>query len=423
MYLRQGGRFSLVMPHGTLTRQPHDGFRSGQWGSLTYGPLNIVFARSWDLSKATTGFPMVSCVIHGTRANTPSRMPAEVSLWKLRLTSPNVSLSDLGERLTISEGKLAAQSKASMPEPSPYKKRFRQGAVLAPLVLLFVTDAPSGPLGAGAGRVSLQSLRTNLEKKPWKDVESLRGTVERSFVRDVYLGETVLPFRLQEPRRAVLPVRDSSVLSSDEIEQYEALRQWWAVAEGQWAKHKAEGDSSDLLHRIDFHGQLSSQVPASKHRVVYTKAGTTLAAARVTDDRAIIDFGLYWSAASSEEEALYLTAILNSASLLERVRPLQTLGLFGARHFDKYVFAVPIPTFDGKNPEHTGLVELARAAETSAREVDLSGTRNFKTARSLVRSHIDTSLTAIDERVLSLIQPVVDDVAVAESNLEVGGDK
>ena len=38
LYLRQGGRFSLVMPHGTLTRQPHDGFRSGQWGSLTYGP-------------------------------------------------------------------------------------------------------------------------------------------------------------------------------------------------------------------------------------------------------------------------------------------------------------------------------------------------------------------------------------------------
>ena len=33
-------------------------------------------------------------------------------------------------------------------------------------------------------------------------------------------------------------------------------------------------------------------------------------------------------------EARYLTAILNSAALLERVKPLQTLGLFGARDFD-----------------------------------------------------------------------------------------
>ena len=220
---------------------------------------------------------------------------------------------------------LQRSQRPSMPEPSPYKKRFRQGAVLAPLVLLFVTDAPSGPLGAGAGESHFNHFGPISRRSRGRTSSLSAEPVERSFVRDVYLGETVLPFRLQEPRRAVLPVRDSSVLSSDEIEQYEALRQWWAVAEGQWAKHKAEGDSSDLLHRIDFHGQLSSQVPASKHRVVYTKAGTTLAAARVTDDRAIIDFGLYWSAASSEEEALYLTKAISTPlhcwSVSGRCRP------------------------------------------------------------------------------------------------------
>ena len=33
LYLRTGGAFAFVMPHGVLTRKPHTGFRSGNWST------------------------------------------------------------------------------------------------------------------------------------------------------------------------------------------------------------------------------------------------------------------------------------------------------------------------------------------------------------------------------------------------------
>ncbi|MDI6910478.1 N-6 DNA methylase [Nocardioides sp.] len=410
LYLRPTGNFALVMPHGTMTRQPHDGFRAGSWGSPSYGPLSVAFDESWDLSKAPTGFPMVSCVIRGSRAPSARRMSANVLEWRSRLRVSTGAWRDVADQFQVSPGRVLQQSSESAPEPSAYKKRFRQGAVLAPIVLLFATDAPAGPLGPGAGRVSVESLRTNLEKKPWREVQSLHASVERSFLRDVYLGESVLPFRTRDPRRAVLPIRNDSIMTAAQVEEHDGLRQWWRAAEALWAANRAASDSSALLERIDFHGQLSAQIPAATHRVVYTKAGSNLAAARVTDERAIIDFGLYWSAASSESEALYLTAILNSRALLERVKPLQTIGLFGARHFDKYVFAIPIPVYSSADAEHRALVELAREAERVASEVDIAGAKHFTTARSMIKDRLGSILDEIDSVVLGLVPEPLDAV-------------
>lgn len=80
----------------------------------------------------------------------------------------------------------------------------------------------------------------------------------------------------------------------------------------------------------------------------------------------------------------YLEAVLNSPVLLERVQPLQTLGLLGARDFDKYVFMVPFGAFDPSSDDHMEVVRLAEAAEEVAAGVDVSGARTFQAARKLV---------------------------------------
>ena len=43
---------------------------------------------------------------------------------------------------------------------------------------------------------------TNLGKGPWRDLEPLRGDVERAFLRPLYLGESVAPFRVLSPIRS-----------------------------------------------------------------------------------------------------------------------------------------------------------------------------------------------------------------------------
>ena len=77
----------------------------------------------------------------------------------------------------------------------------------------------------------------------------------------------------------------------------------------------------------------------------------------------MIEHKLYWGAASTIEEARYLTAVLNSPSLGEIVAPYQSRGAFGARDFDKYVWYPPIPEFDPSQHEHLGLVGLSIEAE------------------------------------------------------------
>ncbi|GAA4261951.1 hypothetical protein [Dietzia aurantiaca] len=291
---------------------------------------------------------------------------------------------ELTEMPTRSPGTVTALGDGDEPAPSPYKSMFRNGAILYPRLLIFVEKAEAGPLGAGAGRVAVTSFRTSQEKEPYKSQPSLTGRVEQRFVRPVYLGETVLPHRCVTPRQAVLPIDNGSILSPGKLAEYPGLSGWWNQAESTWNTHKPASDKVHLLDRIDYHGQLSAQLPLSALRVVYTKSGNTLAAAVVRDGSAVIDHKLYWVPVAAEAEGHYLCAILNSSTLLERVKPLQALGLFGTRDFDKNVFAVPFPRFDSADSLHARLANLGAQSEKEAASVDISGVRTFQAARKKV---------------------------------------
>jgi hypothetical protein len=118
----------------------------------------------------------------------------------------------------------------------------------------------------------------------------------------------------------------------------------------------------------------------------YTASGNALAAARIADATAVVEHKLYWASAASEAEAHYLTAILNSATLTERVQPLQARGAFGPRDFDLYVFYVPIPLYDADEQLHALLAELGATAEQVAAGLELPEGLGFQRARALVRA-------------------------------------
>ena len=50
--------------------------------------------------------------------------------------------------------------------------------------------------------------------------------------------------------------------------------------------------------------------------------------------------------------------------LTQLVRPLQASGEHNPRHFDKYIFQLPIPLYDPGNAEHRQLAELASTPKT-----------------------------------------------------------
>ena len=409
LYLRTGGTFAFVMPHGTLTRLPHTGFRSGRWSpnDVQTASLDVAFDVSWDLSKAPTGFPMVSCVVRGDHTSgSGRRMTTEVLRWSARSASAIGTWDAVADRFTIEPGSVQAIDSTTDIPSSPYKRLFRQGAIFVPRVLFVAEDAAAGPLGAGAGRRRVKSRRTTTEKAPWKTVESIERPVESEFVRPIHLGETVVPYRALNPLLAVLPVRPDRIMVRGQVEDHPGLNAWWEDAETRWEANKSSADNSTLLERLDFHGQLSAQLPTAGQRVVYSKSGNTLASARLDDSAVLIDHKLYWAPVRSIGEGRYLTGILNSRTLLERVTPLQALGLFGPRDFDKNVFSVPFPAFDESNPDHLDLV--ARVSEAEAVAASASIETDFKRTRASVRlALLNAGIAEVIEKIVGRILPAV----------------
>jgi hypothetical protein len=249
-------------------------------------------------------------------------------------------------------------------------------------------------------------MRSANEKEPWKLLPPLQGSVESEFIRPVHLGATLLPFRFLKPWLGVIPWDGKELLDdiNPRIEMYPGLADWWTRAAEVWDEHK--GDSRlTLLERSDFRRGLSLQFPTALHRVLYTSSGQYLAAARTNDPLVVIDNALYWAAATSEEEALYLSAVLNSPSITSLLAPLQARGEHNPRHFHKLVWRLPIPLFDPDVDDHRRLAELAVKAELMAAEVDVSAHRTFQAQRRLIREALEHEglAQAIDACVLTLV--------------------
>jgi len=164
---------------------------------------------------------------------------------------------------------------------------------------------------------------------------------------------------------------------------YTGILKWMRAAEKIW-KETAESRMT-LIERFNYHNELGAQFPISGLRVVYAKAGTLPAATIIRDARAVIDHMLYWFAPATEAEAYYLTAILNSETTRSRIQKLQAVGQFGARHFDKVMFTLPIPRFDLQDQLHETLAALAQKAEAVAAEAPIEKNVKFQRARKLVR--------------------------------------
>lgn len=390
LYLRPGGRFGYVMPLATQTRRQYSGFRRGQY------PINVTvaFDQPWDLHRIKPAFfPQAVGVVRGNRVDggrsgKPLNQTAEV--WAGSFDTKRSSRSAAYPNISRMTAELLSNTGGS-----PYAKRFTQGATIVPRFLFFVNDYVATPLGPGAGRRAIESRRSTLEKKPWKLLPSLRGTVERQFIHPVLVGESVMPFRILSPHRGVFPWDGRRLLrgSDEHIDLYPGLARWWRIAEAIWEQNRSS-DKMALIDRLDYQKGFTKQFPAPTHRVVYTASGMYLAAAIVSDETVVIEHKLYWSEAVSLDEARYLVSILNSAALTMAVRPLQGRGEHNPRDFDKYIFNLNIPPYDPRDSAHRELVTLAEQSLSIAASVDLPDLRFEARRRHIREALIDAGVAA-----------------------------
>jgi hypothetical protein len=178
------------------------------------------------------------------------------------------------------------------------------------------------------------------------------------------------------------------------------------AAERIWNRH-SENEGIKLHEWWNYHNKLESQFPLARLRVVYAKAGTLPAATLLAEGASVIDHMLYWAAVSSKAEGYYLCAVLNAETSRNRVAKLQARGQWGARHFDKVMFTLPIPRFDSGRTLHTDLAAAAREAEQIAKHVALPEAVKFQRARKLVRDALASASVA--GRIEALVARLLDD--------------
>ncbi|MFC6050836.1 hypothetical protein ACFPYM_23640, partial [Methylobacterium hispanicum] len=216
----------------------------------------------------------------------------------------------------------------------------------------------------------------------YRALDALEGAVERRFLRPVHLGESIAPFRVLQPFEGIVPIDEAgTVLDARQAGNrgFGRLADWMERADGIWQRTSA--GRMTLSQRWNFHNGLANQFPTRCLRVVFSKSGQRPAACIVTDETAIIDHVLYWADVAVGIEAHYLLAVLNSDTVRRRIVHLQARGEQGARHFDKLMFTLPIPLFDGRIQLHADLAAAAAEAERVAGAVPIEPGTPFQRAR------------------------------------------
>jgi hypothetical protein len=279
---------------------------------------------------------------------------------------------------------------------------------MVPRVLCVVEPTPAGSLGANLSAPVVQSRRTSQEKEPWKSLPPLRDNIEKEFVRPLYLGESIAPYRVLDPVLAVTPwsQAEKRLLDSQTAQRlgYVHLARWLGNAERLWSEHGQAGIS--FTAQIDYYGKLTAQFPLASLRVVYSTSGTLPAACLVRNRLSVIDCRLYWARVSNPLEGAYLLSILNSETARQRAAHLQSRGQWGARDFHKVILSLPIPSFDASNKLHTQLAKAAAHAIEVAAAVKLSEGMHFVKARQKIRAALreDGVAEKIDKLVAELLK-------------------
>ena len=402
LYLKDIGVIAFVMPYAAMTRGQFRGFRLGDFHTV-----QVRFTEAWTLDENVQPlFPVPSCVLFARR-EPRGVLPPQVQAFRGSLprrdATPAEATAALQSRITD------WPTEATLQGRSPYRRAFRQGATMVPRRFCLVERAQVGRLGGNPTAPLVQGRVSTLDKPPWRDIAAPRGNVEVQFLRPLYLGEAVAPFRLLSPALAIIPWDEGSnrLLDGPDADEagYPHLARWMTHAQEEWSAH-GKGRMT-LLERWNYQRGLQNQLPPAPLRVLYAASGTLPAAALLRDSTAFVEHKLYWSSVADENEGRFLLAILNSEFARKRIADRQSRGQWGARDFDKVMLELPIPRFDSGAELHQQLAVAAQDAEQMAAQVEIAEDMHFVRARRTIRRALQEA--GISQRIEDLVAQVISD--------------
>ena len=344
----------------------------------------------------------------------PSRdVPWETAQQTLTFNKTEGQVIFLGDRTAFS----TTEGRSAPSRTSPYKSAFRQGATILPRNFYFVKSAE--PLER-PDPDQLYWVETDLDqaedaKPPYQDVH-MKGSVEGRFLYCTALSRHVLPFLMLPPALIAIPVEREEdhfrVMTAENLRKqgFRGIAKWMMKVEEIWEEKRGDkADRQSIYERLDYQKELTVQSVSSRYLVLYNAAGTNLSAVALDRNHLpisfIVEHKLYWAPCSSEQEADYLTAILNSDSINIAIKPFQSTGLMGERDIEKKVLDLPFPSFNPEMQKHRDLASLGAQAKTKAATYvsSILMPTSLAKRRAMVRDHLGNIMGEIDRLVKTLI--------------------
>ncbi len=365
-YLTSDAVVACILPDTVLNGSHHEPFRAAKYltadRSVQFDPKEI-----WKVASQTFKNEAIvlfgrkrpptgeATTFHGRRVN---RMGDEMTTFHVLLS---------GKKTAWTFDPPAVMAEVLTPNDS-IVDLFRQGADVMPRGVVFHSAQKAGsswnlgPIQTGS---PLSFLRSDGKILP--DFALTANGVSDQVMFDVLLSKHLAPWELASGSKGLLPFkwgasgwepRTGSGIAALGAATIGALKTTLAATKETTEQFfvRVETDRKKLTNQGWSDNDWLVLAPAGGKNpcAAYVRGG------QIPCSKTIVDQTLYWAIVSSEDEAIYITALLNSPALAEVIREHQPRGAFGERHIHKLPYQ-RTPTYDSNNPKHQAVVNAAKA--------------------------------------------------------------
>lgn len=357
-YLEEDGVFGCILPDSVLNGGQHTKFRIGKFADKG---IKANFEEIWSLPINT--FKNKSIALFGTKHSFSA-----VTQYAGRIYTDKTSFATSEFKVSeVTSKSVWTTDEINDINDCVEKYSFKQGADIMPRCFFFFT------INDMTDTVRLSSIKEGEEysyfrkdQKIGKNISFSANGVPKSLLKSVLISNILLPFNIGRLPYAILPIEKrenkwheishTTILSFQRsvINLFSNIKRTYKEIKG---KDDMYGNTLNMRNKLE-----QQNLEVGKYLVVYGAGGKNICSAYMYIDNAeqyIIDQTLYWTVVDTEEEAIYLSSILNCPTLNDTITAFQPQGIFGERH----VHTLPIefiPKYDPNNSQHINLINEAK---------------------------------------------------------------
>jgi len=296
----------------------------------------------------------------------------------------SLKIENNGAKLLLPEKELKIISELSN---SNYKNMFFQGATLVPRSLVFfqIEGKKNDSLVISSDLDTLSRA-----KRRWKFTFKNKE-IEKIFRYRTFLNRDLVPFCIKQLKNVFLPINESYDFNQKYLQKYPKAMSFYNQMNTLYQTHKKETSSINTLYdNLNYWNKLKKQVKSKNYIIIYNASGSNVKAAVINNNkqRIIIGSENYYYSTESENEANYLSAILNAPNLSKYVKLIKS-----SRHIHKRPFIFPIPLYDDKNENHRLLAKLGKKYHAFVKDLVVN---NPKITSEKVRIFINQKLMKLE---------------------------